>query len=403
VPSSAGSSRASSVSALQVATQAVAEVKEPLSAELLLPFTQALLAVAASPRRLSRDAIDDCESIGSQAALDGVSLSSLVDGFLSACRIVWVQSLAHSTSGSPVARREIVDSGEAMFKAADAALAAVARGFGHARRAMVRQQESERREFIDDLLSGSGDTAAVISRAERFGLRIMAPHVVVVATADDAFRDDSGVVIDLETKLRGRLPRIDMLVATKDGRLVVVLGQRGDRERPRAEQGRLFETLLREVRRHVSDESSVRLSVGPALEGPAGIPTSYRAARRGTELSEKLGWAEPIVMPSQVAVYDVLLRDRQALTSLVRSVLGPLTSARGGAVPLLTTLLAYFECGAVATETARATNLSVRAVTYRLGRIRNLTAWDPTNPAHWLTLHTAAEGARLLGWPEEPP
>jgi hypothetical protein len=45
-------------------------------------------------------------------------------------------------------------------------------------------------------------------------------------------------------------------------------------------------------------------------------------------------------------------------------------------------------------------NLSVRAVTYRLARIKNLTGWDPTNPAHWLTLQTAAEGARLLGWPE---
>ena len=119
------------------------------------------------------------------------------------------------------------------------------------------------------------------------------------------------------------------------------------------------------------------------------------------ELASKLGWADPIVLPPQVAVYDVLLRDRQALIGLVDAVLEPLTHARGGAEPLVTTLSAYLGCGAVATEAARELHVSVRTVTYRLGRIKTLTGWDPTYPAHRLTLHTAAEGARLLGWPHE--
>lgn len=401
MPSSAGSSRARSVSAVQVATQAVAEVKEPLSAELLVPFTQALLAVGASRGRLSRQAVEECESVGRQAALDGVRLPSLVDGFLSASRIVWVQSLDASSSTTRGSRREIVVSGEAIFKAADTALAAVARGFGLARRTMVRQLESERREFIDDLLAGSQDTAAVVSRAERFGLQITARHSVIVGLAGESFRDNSAVVADLETRLRGPLPPRDMLVASKDGRLVIVLGEPGGAERPLAENDHLLESLLREVRRQVGGGPPVRLSVGPSLEGPAGISESYRAARQGVELAEKLGWSEPLVRPQHVAVYEVLLRDRQALVRLVRTVLGPLQSARGGAAPLVMTLHTYLSCGAVATETARVMHLSVRAVTYRLGRIRSLTGWDPTNPAHWLTLQAAAEGARLLGWPEE--
>jgi DNA-binding PucR family transcriptional regulator len=96
----------------------------------------------------------------------------------------------------------------------------------------------------------------------------------------------------------------------------------------------------------------------------------------------------------------VLLRDQPAIADLVQSVLGQLVHARGGAEPLLATLDAYFASGSVTTETARRLHLSVRAVTYRLDRIKTLTGYDPTDPAQRFTVHAAVLGARLLGWPE---
>ena len=74
--------------------------------------------------------------------------------------------------------------------------------------------------------------------------------------------------------------------------------------------------------------------------------------------------------------------------------------ARGGAEPLPATLDAYFATGGVTTETAHRLRLSVRAVTYRLDRIKTLTGYDPTVPAQRFTIHTAVLGARLLGWPQ---
>jgi len=85
---------------------------------------------------------------------------------------------------------------------------------------------------------------------------------------------------------------------------------------------------------------------------------------------------------------------------LVQSVLGRLVEARGGAEPLLATLDAYFATGGITTETARRIHLSVRAVTYRLERIKTLTGYDPTDPTQRFTVHTALLGARLLGWPQ---
>ena len=57
----------------------------------------------------------------------------------------------------------------------------------------------------------------------------------------------------------------------------------------------------------------------------------------------------------------------------------------------------------MAAEAARQLSLSVRALTYRLERIRILTGSDPADPLHRYTLQTAAIGARLLGWPATAP
>jgi len=107
----------------------------------------------------------------------------------------------------------------------------------------------------------------------------------------------------------------------------------------------------------------------------------------------------PLIQAEQLLIYRVLLRDQPAIADLVQSVLGRLVDARGGAEPHLTTLDAYFATGGVATEAARRLHLSVRAVTYRLDRIKTLTGYDAADPAQRFTVHTAVLGAKLLGWP----
>ena len=65
----------------------------------------------------------------------------------------------------------------------------------------------------------------------------------------------------------------------------------------------------------------------------------------------------------------------------------------------MATLAAYFDCGRVATAAARELHLSVRTVTYRLARVKELTGRDPAQPADALALQVAVIGARVLDWP----
>ncbi|WP_461088051.1 helix-turn-helix domain-containing protein [Streptomyces deserti] len=101
-------------------------------------------------------------------------------------------------------------------------------------------------------------------------------------------------------------------------------------------------------------------------------------------------------------MFQVLGRDRAAITDLVATVLGSLEQARGEPGPLLQTLTTYSDSGCANTVSARRLGLSVRAVAYRMARIRTLTGYDPALPDQRYTLQTATLGARLLNWPTLP-
>jgi DNA-binding PucR family transcriptional regulator len=120
-------------------------------------------------------------------------------------------------------------------------------------------------------------------------------------------------------------------------------------------------------------------------------------------MATRLHLPMPVIHSEHLLIYRVLLRDQPAIVDLVQSVLGSLTRARGGAQPLLATLDAYFASGAVTTEAARRLHLSVRAVTYRLNRVKTLTGYNPTDPTQRFTIHAAVLGAQLLGWPDQEP
>jgi hypothetical protein len=145
-----------------------------------------------------------------------------------------------------------------------------------------------------------------------------------------------------------------------------------------------------------------RIVVGRPYPGPSGVVRSYEEAVEALDVAERLGLPEPVASAADLLVYQVLLRDRTAITDLVRTVLMPLGTARGGAAPLLATLAAYFARGGVAAAAARDLHLSVRAVTYRLARVKDLTGRDPGLPTDALTLQVAVIGARLLDWPATP-
>ena len=417
---------------------------------LLGDYLPAAAEAAASGRRLTAAELSGYGRSGEQAALSGVALRGLVDLFLSATWRLW-RGLPAGTS--PAAVRA---AGLTVLRAADDAVAAAAEGFERALLTVARREEAERREFFDDLLSGRGGVGDLIVRGEQLGLRLAGPHQVVVAgsAAPGAALNPAGVEVD--AVVADAAAPSPALVATRGGRIVAITGAADGTEadrvaralarllahaQPGTGQGRApagtgpgrapagtgparapagtglgrvpagtglgrapAETGPGRAPAGTGPEPAPpwRIVVGRPYPGPSGVVRSYEEAAEALDIAERLGLPEPVANAADLLVYQVLLRDRTAITDLVRTVLMPLGAARGGAAPLLATLEAYFARGGIAAAAARDLHLSVRAVTYRLARVRELTGRDPGLPADALTLQVAVIGARLLDWPATP-
>jgi sugar diacid utilization regulator len=384
---------------------------------LLGDYLPAAAEAAASGRRLTATELSGYGSSGEQAAVSGVALRGLIDLYLSATWRLWRELPAGT---SPTAVRA---AGLAVLRAADDAVAAAAEGFERALLTVARQEEAERREFFDDLLSGRGRAGDLIVRGDRLGLRLAGPHQVVVAgpAAAGATRNPAGM--EVEAVVAAAAAPSPALVATRGGRVVAITGAADGKEADRV--ARALARLLAQAQPGTGPAAAAtghapagtghapagtgaepsrpwRIVVGRPYPGPSGVVRSYEEAAEALDIAERLGLAEPVASAEDLLVYQVLLRDRTAVTDLVRTVLMPLRAARGGAAPLLATLAAYFARGGVAAAAARDLHLSVRAVTYRLARVRDLTGRDPGLPADALTLQVAVIGARLLDWPATP-
>jgi sugar diacid utilization regulator len=189
------------------------------------------------------------------------------------------------------------------------------------------------------------------------------------------------------------------LVATRGGQVVAIIGATAGDEADRV--ARALARLLAQAP-PAAVQPPWRIVVGRSYPGPSGVVRSYEEAVEALDVAQRLSLPERIARAADLLIYHVLLRDRAAITDLVRTVLLPLEAARGGAVSLLATLAVYFSHGSVAAAAARELHLSVRAVTYRLARVKDLTGRDPAVPADALTLQVAVIGARLLDWPATP-
>lgn len=345
--------------------------------EMLGNYAQILGEVATTGRRLTRNELEMRRALGREAADAGHQLRALVTMHLAQTREAWPKAAA---GNSPAVT-------DAVLAAVEQAVDAFAEGFERAQRLTVRREEAARREFIDDLLYGRSDLVHLAERATRFGLRLSRAHAVAVATGSEAYTETDAVPRSVEAALLTRFSGRKILLTTKDGRIVCIApGSQPDVLRYFAKQS------------HVATDGG-QVAIGRPHKGPGGVVHSYDEALEALDLADRMGMDDPVLYASDLLVYPVLTRDRQAMADLVRSELGPLQKARGGAEPLLKTLAVYFDAGCVAAETARRLALSVRALTYRLERIHQLTGSDPADPMHRYSLQTAVIGARLLDWP----
>lgn len=387
-----------------VAAQAASDAGG-LDVALLGSFLDVLADAVDAGVPLNRGQLQEFGAQGDAAARAGVALRALLDLYLTSAWRLWRELPAVVAAADDPAG--VVTAGEVMLRAVDDAVAELAEGFQLARRTLVRAEVLARREFVDDLLSGTSDVAGVLGRAQTFGLDLSSPHVVAVVTSTKPFTDASSAITLVERSVQGSKGDAELLVATKQDRLILVF--------PAPDLDAVDHVLDRVGRalgtsnsassesvdlRRKGEYGRTQIGIGRPRSGAVGVAASYREALDALDLAASLGFDASVIDARDLLVYRVLISDRAAIADLVDTLLTPLLGARGGAGPLLETLQVYFDTGANTASTARRMHLSVRAVTYRLSRIKDLTGQNVGNPVEAFALHTAVLGAKLLDWPE---
>jgi sugar diacid utilization regulator len=380
---------------LTAIAQAAAGDSSQAPLELLVEYLTLLADAAISGRRPREHELAIVRELGRRAAEQGIPAGRVVDLYLSAAWRMW-RDLPDVV---PYRDRDTVRaSAQAVLRAVGEAISVLVDSYQVATQQLVRQEEALRRELVDDLLRGDPDVAGIVERAEPFGLDLGRPHQVVLARPADGLPDGDTSVSMLEAFILDRFGDREVLVATKEGLLVVLIPATAPSTAPRTITkgvGALIHDAL--IRQRSGREW--RVSTGRPYPGSYGIARSYEEAREALTLADRLRLDTAVVDAEDMLVYRVLIRDQAAIVDLIQAVLAPLTEARGGAEPLLATLEAYFATGEVATDAARRLNVSVRTVTYRLTKVKELTGHDPGDPGQRFTLHIAVLGARLLEWP----
>ena len=263
---------------------------------LLLGDYLPMLAEAASfGRRPGRAQVEAVRVQGRRAAEQGVSDGKGVDLYLSAARHVWSELPAVVRERDNAAVRAAA---EAVLNVVDDAVASFAEGHAEAGREMVRREEATRRELVEDLLRGDAHLSELVGRAEPFGLDLTRAHQVALAQPGRRLSAIEAATGALERVVLDRFGDRDVLVATKEGLVVVIaLGEAtgarptSDGVRTTGDLGRLVHGELSRLRRG----SPWRVAVGRAHQGAYGIARSYEEAREGLTMATRMRLDSPVV------------------------------------------------------------------------------------------------------------
>src|SRR3954465_9964631 len=193
-------------------------VKAP--AALLGEYLPLLADAAINGRRPDSFELDAVRELGRRAASEGVSARRAVDLYLSAAWRLWRQLPVVVRSSDP---EKVRRAAEAVLRVLDDAIGVLIDGHQAERRAMIRQEETLRVEFVDDLLRGDADVSRMVERAEPFGIALGKPPQIALVAPIHGDGAVDRAAIALERAVVERFGDREVLVATKDGRVVVVV------------------------------------------------------------------------------------------------------------------------------------------------------------------------------------
>lgn len=352
----------------------------------------ALQVTLANLRGARRPSLDELEGTRAGAARR-VHQDVALESFLHALRLwgqaLWEMVLACAREEVAAEREAALDIAGQLLEHLDLQSIAATQGYLEELQSVWSDREVVRRDLLDALISGDGDSERVRRLARSLRLKLCESYAVVLMRTDEPLLEESPerplparialrrIVEAARTTLKPQAG--SLLVGMRHGEVVALYPFEHVQE---------LETIRRLCQAVVEDLSGQRLSIGLSSchAGLGQLSVSYGEAREAVEVATA-GSGSGVVAFDDVLI-DSIIRSSRHTERIVDSTLAPLLRYDAERqTRLVSTLRAYVESGFNVTKAAESLCVHPNTVVYRLGRIRELTGRDPHVPDDLLLLY----------------
>jgi DNA-binding PucR family transcriptional regulator len=384
-----------SAAAIWDSIESYARSGEPLKEEVtdaVRANVVTLAQVLSQERDVTRDELDMIERVGARRAEASIPLDDVLSAYRVVTRVCW-DTLAEECRAFPGdALEPTIELAQAVLRYTDQISTTVAEGYARAQRAIVREQEGARREFLAELLHGSEATPEeILAQAHTFGYDLSLSYVALVGVGpgEDARKE---AAVSYATSTAGTYTPADPIVLQKGRQTIALLP---------AEIGAdpmvMPEKLVAEL------GGEWRFGMGGPEPGLEGIRRSYLEAREALEIGTALRLDGPIFRFDDLLLYHFLRVEPPLLDRFIDQMLGPLISydhRRKG--ELIKTIEAFFDSDGSVKMAGEALFAHPHTVTYRLKQVEKLTGWSLRDPEDKLRLQLALRAHRLARARRDP-
>lgn len=351
---------------------------------------EVLSQVLSEGRVISPSELRYIERVGHQRAEMGIPLEDVLHAYRSVLRACWdVLSEECRANGRLDATIEVA---EALFRYTDQISTAVADAYARAQRAIVREQEGARREFLADLLFGTEIASEdILRRAHTFGYDLSLSYAALVGCGPK----------NLEGKEATVAAAAGATLA--DGRVEPIVLQKGEHTialipvDPTTDPIAMPEKLVAEL------DGEWSFGMGGPEPGLKGIRRAYLEAKEALEIGDALEMGGPVYRFDDLLLYHFVRVEPALVERFIDQTLGPLIEydeRRKG--ELIKTIEAYFSVDGSVKMAGEALFAHPHTVTYRLKQVESLTGWSLRDAEDKLRLQLALRAYRLAQARNDP-
>lgn len=345
-----------------------------------------LSRVIAQGREVTREELEVIERVGARRAESGIPLDDVLHAYRTVSRVCWdlvAEECRRVTADD--ALDATISLAEAVLKYTDQISTAVAEAYARAQRAIVREQEGARREFLSDVLYGTDVSAEdILKRAHLFGYDLSLSYVALVGLGPEPDNHNEAIVASAAANAALNTAA-DPIVLQKGEHTVALLPTDAY-----ADPEIVPEKLLAEL------GGGWRFGIGGPEPSIEGIRRAYLEAREALEIGLALNHTQSIFRFDDLLLYHFLRTEPALVERFVALMLGPLLEyddRRKG--ELVKTLGAYFDADGSVKAAGEALFAHPHTVTYRLKQVEKLTGWSLRDPEDKLRLQLALRAHRL--------